>query len=113
MTKPGGYIAMEALFTLAVALLIATSLSNLASAAAGNARRIEKRLEAERILTSAQIMVLTMVQQGGEMREIIRRLEENFPHLPVELLPDRLVLRYAAVPDKEVVIMYAPAGSHR
>lgn len=102
--RVSGYILVESLLALTVTFILASALSGIVLATTRNTGRIGEQLEAERLLTAAQITVLVMIRRGDEGESIKRRVESEYPSVRVEMHNEHLTLRIESAADGKGIL---------
>jgi len=108
-----GYLLAETLLALTIALVLVGGISGVVLHSADNLRRISRRLEAERVLTAAQITVLTLVRENASLEETARAIESRYPALEVSVRSGVLVLENAPAGTLEIPFSARSPGGSR
>lgn len=101
----------ETLLALTIALTVVGGLSGVVVHSADHLRRISARLQAERVLTAAQITVLTLARGGATLEETVEIVASSYPALDVSVRSEVLLLESGSAGILEILYMPPSAGA--
>ena len=101
-----GYLLAETLLALTIALTVVGGISGVVIHSTENLGRISRRLQAERVLTAAQITVLTLVREDASLEETAQAVAARYPALEVSVRSGTLVLESG--PAGSLEILFSP-----